>query len=87
MTREEMMRKMFPDLGIKCCICGEPILGYGNNPYPVVKEEEARCCDLCDSMVVIPARIRAMFEKEVPESLEYEFRSASAEAVRKYRGR
>ncbi len=40
-----------------CCICGETFEGYGNNPYPVVKEENARCCDDCNSMVVIPARI------------------------------
>ena len=31
-----------------CCICGKEFKGYGNNPYPVNKEEGARCCDECN---------------------------------------
>ena len=42
-----------------CCICGEPIEGYGNNPYPV--KEEGRCCDACNLKFVIPARLRAFY--------------------------
>jgi hypothetical protein len=40
-----------------CSICQAPYAGYGNNAYPV---NEGRCCDDCNSMTVIPARIRAM---------------------------
>lgn len=40
-----------------CCICGAHCTGYGNNPYPVVKDENARCCDDCNLEAVIPARI------------------------------
>ena len=42
---------------MKCCICGKEIEGYGNNPWPVNQEEDARCCDDCNWSVVIPARI------------------------------
>lgn len=43
-----------------CCICGKAFTGWGNNPYPVVKDEDARCCDDCNAMYVIPARIEAL---------------------------
>lgn len=39
-----------------CCICGKPLNGYGNNPWPYVKDENARCCDECNAKV-IAARI------------------------------
>lgn len=38
-----------------CCICGEKIEGYGNNPDPVKKK--GKCCDNCNSIYVIPARL------------------------------
>ena len=38
-----------------CCICGEPIEGYGNNPSPY--KHEGRCCDACNLKFVIPARL------------------------------
>lgn len=41
-----------------CCICGEPFLGYGNNPWPVA--EEGECCDQCNAEKVIPERLRQM---------------------------
>ena len=44
---------------IKCCFCGvdmkEP---FTNNPYPVNKDENARCCNDCNKNIVIPARIK-----------------------------
>jgi hypothetical protein len=40
-----------------CCICGEPIEGYGNNPEPYVSADEGRCCDGCNVKFVIPARL------------------------------
>ena len=38
-----------------CCICGEPIEGYGNNPEPFMNAEEGQCCDGCNLKFVIPA--------------------------------
>ncbi len=38
-----------------CCICGEPLEGYGNSPAPY--KEEGRCCDNCNVKFVIPARL------------------------------
>lgn len=45
----------------KCCICGCKFTGWGNNPWPVVKDEDAYCCNDCDSMYVLPARIAEMY--------------------------
>lgn len=43
-----------------CCICGKKFIGWGNNPWPVVKDDDARCCDDCNSSVVLPARIAGL---------------------------
>lgn len=46
-----------------CCICGKEFTGWGNNPDPVTDkdgnlfDEDARCCDECNSEVVIPTRL------------------------------
>lgn len=41
-----------------CSICGNPVEDkYGNNAYPV---NEGRCCNGCNEVYVIPARIRIM---------------------------
>lgn len=48
----------------KCCICGKRIIGYGNNPWPVVEKQNAECCDDCNSTEVIPARIARMCRRE-----------------------
>lgn len=40
-----------------CCICGELIKGYGNNPEPYKSAEEGQCCDSCNLKFVIPARL------------------------------
>lgn len=49
----------------KCCICGKEIKEpYTNNPWPVVKNEDARCCAECDRNVVIPARIKEHYEQQ-----------------------
>lgn len=45
-----------------CCICGKEYEGHGNNPQPVVMDDDARCCDECNMNVVLPARIRKMEE-------------------------
>lgn len=44
-----------------CCICGWLTKGYGNNPQPV--KPEGRCCDTCNSMHVIPARLKMLMSK------------------------
>lgn len=46
-----------------CCICGGEFTGWGNNPYPVVKDEDAQCCDACNSERVLPARIAMLYDK------------------------
>lgn len=40
-----------------CAICGKVCSGYGNNPWPVVKDADAVCCDHCNWLYVIPARL------------------------------
>jgi len=46
----------------KCCICGEEIHGCGNNPWPLVKSEGARCCDSCNDKV-LEARFKELKKK------------------------
>lgn len=45
-----------------CCICGNEFNGWGNNPYPLVKEDNARCCDDCNTLVIIE-RIKNLRKK------------------------
>jgi hypothetical protein len=45
-----------------CCICGELIDGFGNNPEPYMAAEEGRCCDGCNLKFVIPIRMEQMKE-------------------------
>lgn len=47
-----------------CCICGQKFTGWGNNPYPVVTDENARCCNMCNEMRVLPARLAQMFSRK-----------------------
>lgn len=47
--------------GKRCIICSGPIVGYGNNAEPV---KVGRCCDSCNATVVIPARIKSLFNKD-----------------------
>lgn len=48
-----------------CCLCGKECENeYGNNPYPVIKRTNVRCCNACNDQFVIPARIHAItYEK------------------------
>ena len=48
-----------------CCICGQEFTGYGNNPYPVNSDEDARCCDDCNTTKVIPARLEELQSKRI----------------------
>ena len=60
---------------MKCCFCGNEIIGYGNNPdgaairnkegviiFPKFIEGE-RCCDACDSLYVIPGRLYTFYTR------------------------
>mgnify|MGYP004640773655 CR=1 FL=1 len=40
-----------------CCICGKKFTGFGNNPWPLTDDVDARCCDECNLNYVIVARI------------------------------
>lgn len=40
-----------------CCICGGRYFHWGNNPEPVMRWEDGRCCDDCNATVVIRERI------------------------------
>jgi len=47
----------------KCSICGHAYAGFGHNAQPF----PGRCCDICNDMHVIPARIRLMYPKPKQE--------------------
>lgn len=43
---------------IRCCFCNELVLWLkSHNPWPASKKEDARCCEECNSALVIPARL------------------------------
>ena len=48
----------------KCCICGKTFGGWGNNPWPIVNDEGARCCDDCNFTRVVPERINLVMGYE-----------------------
>ena len=53
----KQLKRIADELETKtCCICGKPLNGSGNNPWPYVKDKNARCCDECNAKV-IAARI------------------------------
>lgn len=41
----------------RCCICGQMFIGFGNNPWPIVNDDDSRCCDDCNTTRVVPERI------------------------------
>ena len=47
-----------------CGICGTEIDGFGNNPAPVKASYSGRCCDVCNSMHVLPARLAMIFKEQ-----------------------
>lgn len=48
----------------RCVICGQPIVGMGNNPWPI--KDEGSCCSVCNFTHVVPARLAKLAEdKEV----------------------
>ena len=50
-----------------CSICGAPYTEWGHSAYPV---NTGRCCNECNDLTVIPARIRAMRKAQEKEKME-----------------
>lgn len=51
-----------------CCICGKTFTGWGNNPWPVDKHPDHKCCDECNGLHVIPTRLASIaVRKEVKD--------------------
>lgn len=48
---------------MKCCFCGNEIVGYGNSPRPIVVR--GKCCDECNIKIIVPYRFfQHLAEKE-----------------------
>lgn len=45
-----------------CCFCKRKFTGYGNSPAPVLFT--GRCCDECNTSVVIAARLKLLSNKK-----------------------
>lgn len=81
---------------MRCCFCGEEIIGYGNNPLPFGNSGD-RCCDVCNEMFVIPGRlaqlqspkrkckvgdeIGILWLKDEPTALDYMFRKGTIDNI------
>ena len=46
-----------------CSICGAKYDHFGNNAQPI---NDGRCCDSCNAIEVIPARIRGFQDHTLP---------------------
>lgn len=57
------------NVGYECCICHKRFTDWGNNPWPIVTDKDARCCNACNGTVVVPARIAKMFNDTTPKKL------------------
>ena len=42
----------------KCIICKKEMIEKGNNPAPIKKMDEGLCCNSCNILLVLPARIK-----------------------------
>ena len=52
-----------------CCICGDSMNNYGNNPYPLCNKEDttSRCCNECDQKVIQARMISMKAIDKTPE--------------------
>lgn len=67
-TKEPVKRVAPPEpTEYTCCLCGKTFKGYGNNPYPLVNDPDAKCCDECNVKVII-ARMEKMTEDFIKEN-------------------
>ena len=46
-----------------CCICKNKFKGWGNNPWPV--KDKGVCCDQCNWLYVISARLSIIYDKQL----------------------
>lgn len=60
---EKLVESAQDDEGTTCCICEKQFFGYGNDPWPVSKKPEDRCCNDCNSNYVIPARLELLIKR------------------------
>jgi len=67
-----------------CSICQRDINGYGNNAWPV---NEGRCCNDCNTTVVIPARIAQLPTAALAPMTEYTvtFQKGATVGARRFR--
>ena len=59
-----------------CCLCGRKFYGFGNNPWGAIYKNEkgeiveptfsddARCCEDCDNLYVIPGRMYKLYKNK-----------------------
>ena len=59
---------------MNCVICTDeiqiqPVSGWdkGHNPYPI--KDKGRCCDDCNSTIVVPARVAGLMKFEEAKEL------------------
>lgn len=52
---------------MKCCICECNIQNSGNNPFPICGKEdyESRCCDECNSKVILARIAMSRDDKDI----------------------
>ena len=60
-----------------CCLCGDPYAGMGNNPEPL--SSAGRCCNDCNALRVVPARIKNIYK--VVDDLVEEYGPPSEEEM------
>ena len=71
----------------ECCLCFKTIAGqWGNNPAPLAAcedgsdcecEEPYRCCDDCNSTIVVPARLMIARAPDMEASIVSTFQLAA----------
>lgn len=47
-----------------CSICNVEFTGWGHNPQPVIDDINARCCDKCNTKVVLVERIHNYMKRK-----------------------
>ena len=50
-----------------CCICHKEFTGWGNNPWPIVNDEDSVCCDDCNQLV-IAERLKRYYQQIAKET-------------------
>lgn len=51
---------------MKCCICGENISNFGNNPTPLCGKDdyESQCCEKCNNYVIRARMIQNKYQTD-----------------------